>query len=98
MITLVFVALILLILRRMKGDSSLYVLVLNYDTSLSLEEEVRRRLGDYKYRLRSKIVKDQVTELDRRAAPEGGKRQSYRSALLPSGGSQCDPCAVPGNV
>lgn len=62
-ITLVFVALILLILRRMKGDSSLYVLVLNYDTSLSLEEEVRRRLGDYKYRLRSKIVKDQVTEL-----------------------------------
>lgn len=62
-ITLIFVALILMILRRMKGDSRLYVLVINYDTSLTLEEEIRRRLADYNYKLRSKIVKDQVTEL-----------------------------------
>ena len=62
-ITLIFVALILMILRRMKGDSRLYVLVINYDTSLTLEEEIRRRLADYDYKLRSKVVKDQVTEL-----------------------------------
>lgn len=62
-LTFVFVTFTMMILKRIKGDDSLYVLVVNYDTSMELEEEIRRRLEDYKGKLRSKIVKNNVTEM-----------------------------------
>lgn len=62
-ITFVFVGLTMMLLKRIKGDDRLYVLVVNYDTSLELEEEIRRKLQEYKGKLRSKIVKNNVTEL-----------------------------------
>lgn len=58
-----FVLAVLLVLRRVKGDSNLYILVINYDASLPVEEEILRRLSDCKTRLRSKIIKNQITEL-----------------------------------
>lgn len=63
LISFLFVALVFALLCRVKGDNSTYVLVINYDTSMQLEEEVRRQLGNYKSKLRSKIVKGGVTEL-----------------------------------
>lgn len=62
-ITLAFVTLALVFLKNIKGDERLYVLIVNYDASLELEEEIRRRLADYKGKVRSKIVKNDVTEL-----------------------------------
>ena len=62
-ITLIFVTLALLLLRHLKGDERLYVLIINYDTSMETEEEIRRKLADYKGKLRSKIVKNNCTEL-----------------------------------
>ena len=58
-----FVLAVLLVLRRVKGDSNLYILVINYDASLPVEEEILRRLSDCKTRLRSKIIQNQITEL-----------------------------------
>lgn len=63
LISFLFVSMVFSLLSRVKGGNSTYVLVINYDTSMELEEEVRRRLGDYKSKLRSKIVKGGVTEL-----------------------------------
>lgn len=62
-ITLVVVALALVFLRKMKDDEHLYVLIVNYDASMELEEEIRRKLADYRGKLRSKIVKNNITEL-----------------------------------
>lgn len=59
----VFVTLVFVLLYHMKGASSTYVLVLNYDSSMELEEEVRRLLGDFRTKLRSKLVKGGITEL-----------------------------------
>ena len=53
----------MMLLRRIKGDHNLYILIVNYDSSLELEEEVRRKLMEYDGKLRSKIVKDHITEL-----------------------------------
>lgn len=62
-LTLIFVAAIMMVLRRIKGDHNLYILIVNYDSSMELEEEVRRKLMEYNGKLRSKIVKDHITEL-----------------------------------
>lgn len=62
-ITLAFVTLALVFLKHLKGDERLYVLIVNYEDSLELEEEIRRRLSDYKGKVRSKIVKNGTTEL-----------------------------------
>ena len=62
-ITLVVVALALVFLRKMKDDEHLYVLIVNYDASMELEEEIRRKLSDYRGKIRSKIVKNNTTEL-----------------------------------
>ena len=62
-INLVVVALALVFLRKMKDDEHLYVLIVNYDASMELEEEIRRKLADYRGKLRSKIVKNNITEL-----------------------------------
>ena len=62
-ITLVVVALALVFLRKMKDDEHLYFLIVNYDASMELEEEIRRKLADYRGKLRSKIVKNNITEL-----------------------------------
>lgn len=62
-IALIFVALTMFLLGRIKGDDRLYVLIVNYDTTMELEEEVRRKMADYKGKLRSKIVKNNITEL-----------------------------------
>ena len=61
--TLVFVTLALILLKRLKGDERLYVLIINYDASMEVEEEIRRKLVDYRGKLRSKIVKNNSTEL-----------------------------------
>lgn len=62
-VTLLFVTLALVLLRQLKGDERLYVLIVNYDASMMVEEEVRRNLMGYKAKLRSKIVKNNCTEL-----------------------------------
>lgn len=62
-VTLIFVILALILLSKIKGDERLYVLIINYDTSMETEEEIRRKLVDYKGKLRSKIVKNHGTEL-----------------------------------
>lgn len=62
-ITLAFVTLALVFLKHLKGDERLYVLIVNYEDSLELEEDIRRRLSDYKGKVRSKIVKNGTTEL-----------------------------------
>lgn len=62
-VTFFFVTGTMMLLKRIKGDDRLYVLVVNYDTSLELEEEIRRKLAEYQIKLRSKIVKSNVTEL-----------------------------------
>lgn len=63
LISFVFVTVVFVLLSRLKGGNSTYVLVVNYDSSMELEEEVRRLLGNYKTKLRSKIVKNDITEL-----------------------------------
>ncbi len=62
-ISFLFVAATFFILRRFKGEDKTYVLVINYDSGLEMEEEVRRALKDYKGKMRSKIVKGGITEL-----------------------------------
>lgn len=62
-ISFVFVTVAFGILFRLKGGDKTYVLVVNYDTSMELEEEIRRALGNYKTKLRSKIVKNRITEM-----------------------------------
>lgn len=59
----VFVTLAMVLLKQLKGDERLYVLIINYDASMEVEEEIRRKLADYKGKLRSKIVKNNSTEL-----------------------------------
>lgn len=59
----VFVTLAMFLLKQLKGDERLYVLIINYDASMEVEEEIRRKLADYKGKLRSKIVKNNSTEL-----------------------------------
>lgn len=63
LVCFVFVAIVFGILSLLKKGDKTYVLVVNYDTSMELEEDVRRLLGDYKSRLRSKITKNGITEL-----------------------------------
>lgn len=63
LVSFVFVTLVFVLLYHIKGGARTYVLVVNYDTSMELEEDVRRLLGDYKSKLRSKIVKNNITEL-----------------------------------
>lgn len=62
-VSFVFVTIVFALLYHLKGGNSTYVLVVNYDSSMELEEEVRRVLSAYKTKLRSKIVKNQITEL-----------------------------------
>ncbi|HCO63017.1 MAG TPA: DUF4956 domain-containing protein [Clostridiales bacterium] len=59
----VFVALIFFLLKKWKGDTTTYMLVLNYPTQLETEEEVRRVLKTCKGKVRSKVVKKGRTEL-----------------------------------
>lgn len=54
---------IFVILYRFRGATKTYVLVVNYDSDIRLEEEIRRALKDVKSKLRSKVVKNGVTEL-----------------------------------
>lgn len=63
LITLIFVTLAIVFLQKLKNDEQLYVLIINYDSSMEVEEEVRRKLADYHGKLRSKIVKNNCTEL-----------------------------------
>lgn len=63
LITLIFVTLAMVFLQKLKNDEQLYVLIINYDSSMEVEEEVRRNLADYHGKLRSKIVKNNCTEL-----------------------------------
>lgn len=63
LITLIFVTLAIVLLKKLKNDEQLYVLIINYDSSMEVEEEVRRKLADYHGKLRSKIVKNNCTEL-----------------------------------
>lgn len=62
-IALAFVTLALMLLKNLKGDENLYVLIINYNAAMEVEEEVRRKLVDYRGKLRSKIVKGDTTEL-----------------------------------
>lgn len=62
-ITLIVISLALVLLRRIKFDEKLYLLVINYDSSLECEENVMRTLHEYKTKLRSKVVKGDKTEM-----------------------------------
>lgn len=58
-----FVTAIFVILYRFRGATKTYVLVVNYDSDIRREEDIRRALKDVKGKMRSKIVKNGVTEL-----------------------------------
>lgn len=59
----IFVAIAFLVLKSAKGDTTTYMLVINLLSSIETEEEIRRALNPFRYRLRSKIVKNERTEL-----------------------------------
>jgi len=59
----VFVTLVLAFLKYFKGDERTYVLIVNYDDVLQIDEDVRRALDGYRGKLRSKIVKNGLAEL-----------------------------------
>lgn len=62
-ISFIFVTLVFVILNKMKSELKTYVLIIKYENRLELEEEVRRSLGQYKSKLRSKIVNNNQVEL-----------------------------------
>lgn len=59
----IFVTLVFVMLNKMKSELKTYVLIIKYENRLELEEEVRRALGQYKNKLRSKIVNNNKVEL-----------------------------------
>ena len=62
-IALIFITIVLVFLRYIKGEEKTYVLVINYDNTLEIEEDVRRELGEHHGKLRSKIIKNEIVEL-----------------------------------
>lgn len=62
-IAYVFVGATFFLLKRAKNETTTYMLIVNMDNSVAAEEEVRRNLVQYKYKLRSKIVKSEKKEL-----------------------------------
>lgn len=58
-----FVAVTFFAIRKIKHEDKTYVIILNYDSGLEMEERVRHVLEDYDGKLRSKIVKGGITEL-----------------------------------
>ncbi|MBE5949970.1 MAG: DUF4956 domain-containing protein [Lachnospiraceae bacterium] len=59
----VFVAITFFALKTLRGDDRTYMLVINLKTDLKVEEGVRRELEKLKYKLRSKVVKADRTEI-----------------------------------
>lgn len=63
LIGFIFVAIAFLVLKNAKGDTATYMLVINLASDIQTEEKIRRALNSYNYKLRSKIVKNDRTEL-----------------------------------
>lgn len=63
-IAFVFVAVTFLILKGASGDTTTYMLIVNFNTAIETEENIRRALSTYRCRLRSKIVRNGNTELN----------------------------------
>lgn len=61
--TFAFVAVTFFLLKKAKGDTHTYMLVINMTTNVATEEAIRRELKKHKSKLRSKIVKKDTTEL-----------------------------------
>lgn len=59
----VFVAVTFFALKTLRGDDKTYMLVLCFHSDMETEENVRRALETYKYKLRSKVVKKERTEM-----------------------------------
>ncbi len=59
----VFVAVVFLILNNSKGNTTTYMMVIHFAGSLETEEKIRRILNPYHYKLRSKIMRKNNTEL-----------------------------------
>lgn len=59
----VFVAVTFFTLKTLRGDDKTYMLVLCFHSDMETEENVRRALEPYKYKLRSKVVKKERTEM-----------------------------------
>lgn len=62
-IAFLFVAVTFALLKGIKGSRETYMLILNYDAALPLEEEIRRSLASYKPAVRSKVVRGGKAEL-----------------------------------
>ncbi|MBS5065138.1 MAG: DUF4956 domain-containing protein [Hungatella hathewayi] len=58
-----FVSVVFFILKRFKGGINTYVMIVNYDSQLECEEAVRRALKGYRNSVKSKILKNNSTEL-----------------------------------
>ena len=63
LISFVFVTVAFALLVLFKGGDKTYVLVVNYAASMDVEENIRRILGDYRIKFRSKVVKSGITEM-----------------------------------
>lgn len=63
LICFVIVTIAFFILKNIKDGNKTFVLVVNYKNSQYTDEEVRKILLKNKFKLRSKIVKNEVTEL-----------------------------------
>lgn len=58
-----FVAVIFLILNNSRGNMLTYMMVIHFEGKPETEENIRRALHPYRYKLRSKIMKKDVAEL-----------------------------------
>ena len=63
LIAWIVVTVTMIFLKGIKGRENTYVLIVTYQTSLEVEENIRRQLGEYHSKLSSKVVKGDVTEL-----------------------------------
>ena len=62
-IAFLFVTLVFAVLRGLRSRRETYMLILNYRSEIDIEEEVRRTLRPYKAKIRSKVVRGDLTEL-----------------------------------
>lgn len=62
-VAFLFVAVVFFVLRKVRGGSETYMLVLECSADLPVEEEVRRALASYQTKVRSKVVRNNRAEL-----------------------------------
>lgn len=63
LICFAFVTMVFVVLKRVKSSEKTYVLVINFAQNIEVQEDIYRFLNEYKTKLRSQVVKKDMTEL-----------------------------------